>query len=137
MAEKLAAEMNVGDRFETEARSVTSPELDTFCNIAGLKLGAFLNDDVARGMGFNGRVVPGAYGFGLVFALMGERLEGHIHIGTNNLKVLAPLYPDDTVRAEVEILGKKESSKGDRTFVTWGWTLKNQEDATLMQGENT
>lgn len=137
MTSQLAAAMNVGDRFETESRNITGSELDAFCKIAGLKLEVFLKDDVARRMGFKGRVVPGAYMFGLIFALMGDRLQGHVHIGTNQIKVLAPLYPEDTVRAQVEIVEKKESAKGDRTFVTWSWALKNQDGVTLMQGENT
>jgi len=137
MAEKLVAERNVGDKFESGSRIVTGTELDMFCTVAGLRLDAFLNDEAGRALGFKGRVVPGAFAFALVFGLLGELLNGHVHVGTNNMKVLAPLYPYDRVRVEGEVLNKKETSKGDRAFVTWSWAVKNQDDVILVQGENT
>lgn len=137
MAEKLVAERNVGDKFESGSRIITGTELDMFCTVAGLRLDAFLNDEAGRALGFKGRVVPGAFAFALVFGLLGELLNGHVHVGTNNMKVLAPLYPYDRVRVEGEVLNKKETSKGDRAFVTWSWAVKNQDDVILVQGENT
>lgn len=137
MAEKLVAERNVGDKFKSGSRIITGTELDMFCTVAGLRLDAFLNDEAGRALGFKGRVVPGAFAFALVFGLLGELLNGHVHVGTNNMKVLAPLYPYDRVRVEGEVLNKKETSKGDRAFVTWSWAVKNQDDVILVQGENT
>lgn len=137
MAEKLVAERNVGDKFKSGSRIITGTELDMFCTVAGLRLDAFLNDEAGRAVGFKGRVVPGAFAFALVFGLLGELLNGHVHVGTNNMKVLAPLYPYDRVRVEGEVLNKKETSKGDRAFVTWSWAVKNQDDVILVQGENT
>ena len=137
MTRRLMAEREIGERFETASRCITDTELDLFCTIAGLRLDTFLRDDAAEEMGFKGRLVPGAYGFALVFGLLGENLDGHIHVGTDKMKVLAPLYPYDRMRIEVEILDKKESSKGNRTFVTWSWAVKNQDDVVLIQGENT
>ena len=137
MTEKLVAERNVGDKFKSGSRIVTGTELDMFCTVAGLRLDAFLNDEAGRALGFKGRVVPGAFAFALVFGLLGELLNGHVHVGTNNMKVLAPLYPYDRVRVEGEVLDKKEASKGDRAFVTWSWAVKNQDDVILVQGENT
>ena len=137
MAEKLVAEKNIGDEFETGSRIITAAELDMFCTITGNRLDAFLNDETAKALGFRERVVPGSFIFALVFGLLGERLNGHVHVATNNMKVLAPLYPYDRAKVEVKILDKKESSKGDRTFVTWSWAVKNQDDMIIAQGENT
>ena len=137
MAEKLVAERNVGDRFKSGSRIITGTELDMLCTVAGLRLDPFLNDEAGRALGFKGRVVPGAFAFALVFGLLGELLNGHVHVGTNDMKVLAPLYPYDRVRVEGEVVSKKETSKGDRAFVTWSWAVKNQDDVILVQGENT
>jgi acyl dehydratase len=82
-------------------------------------------------------VVPGPFVFAVVFGLLGELLNGHVHVGTDNMKVLAPLYLYDRVRVEGEVLRRKESSKGDRVFVTWLWAVKNQDDVVIAQGENT
>lgn len=137
MSRKAIGDLNVGDKYRGETRIVTGTELDMFCTIAGLRLDAFLNDETAKELGFKGRVVPGSFIFALVFGLLGEQLEGHIHVGTNNMKVLNPLYPYDRVRVEGEIVNKKEASKGDRVFVTWSWAVKNQDDVVISQGENT
>ena len=137
MADTLVAERNVGEKFQTGSRIITAAELDMFCTITGNRLDAFLKDDTAKTMGFRGRVVPGSFIFALVFGLIGDRLNGHVHVATDKMKVLAPLYPYDRARVEVEIIDKKESSKGDRTFVTWAWAVRNQDDAMIAQGENT
>lgn len=137
MGEKLVAERNVGDEFETGSRIITAAELDMFCTITGNRLSPFLQDEAAKALGFKERVVPGSFIFALVFGLLGERLDRHVHVATNKMKVIAPLYTYDSAKAEIKIIDKKESSKGDRSFVTWAWAVKNQDNVTIAQGENT
>ena len=137
MGEKLVAERNVGDEFETGSRIITSAELDMFCTITGNRLDTFLQNEAAKTLGFKERVVPGSFIFALVFGLLGERLNRHVHIATDKMKVLAPLYPYDRAKVGIKIIDKKENSKGDRTFVTWAWAVKNQDNVIIAQGENT
>ena len=137
MSEKLVAERNVGDEFETGSRIITAAELDMFCTITGNRLNPFLYDEAARSLGFKERVVPGSFIFALVFGLLEEQLDRHVHVATNKMEVLAPLYTYDRAKAGIKIINKKESSKGDRAFVTWAWVVKNQDDVTIAQGENT
>ena len=137
MAEELVAKKNVGDKFSSDSRIITGTELDMFCTIAGFRLDSFLDDEAGRALGFKGRVVPGAFVFALVFGMLGELLNGHVHVGTDNMKVLAPLYPYERVRVDGEVVNKKETAKGGRVFVTWAWAIKNQDDAILARGENT
>jgi acyl dehydratase len=137
MSEKVIAERNVGERFESGSRIITGTELDTLCTISGMRLDPFLSDEAAKALGFRARVVPGAFLLALSFGLLGEYLNAHVHVGTNNMKIFSPLYPYDRVRVEVEVLSKKESSEGDRMFVTWSWALKNQDDVMIAKGENT
>jgi len=137
MPKKTLAQGEIGERFEGGSKTITGEELDRFCQTANLGLEVFLKDEAASAMGFKRRVVPGGFLFSLVFGLLGDLLDGHIHVGTEKLKVFVPVHPDDTVKADVEIVDKKISSKGDKVFVTWGWTLRNQDDAVVIQGENT
>jgi acyl dehydratase len=60
-----------------------------------------------------------------------------MHVAADNMKVRAPLHLGDSVKVEGAVLRKKETSKGDRVFVTWSWALKNQDDVTIAQSENT
>ena len=57
MGEKLVAERNVGDEFETGSRIITAAELDMFCTITGNRLSPFLQDEAAKALGFKERVV--------------------------------------------------------------------------------
>jgi 3-hydroxybutyryl-CoA dehydratase len=138
MAEKRLADRDVGDKYiGSETRLVTATELDTFCSITGMRGDAFLNDEAARSLGMKGRVLPGAMSLAIVFTLLGEPLQGAIFTGLNNMRLMAPVYPYDKLRVEAEVLGKKETSKGDRVFVTYTWNLINQDGVTVAQGENT
>ena len=137
MVEELVAKKKVGDKFSSPSRIITGTELDMFCTVAGLRLDPFLDDEASRALGFKGRVVPGAFVFALVFGMLGELLNGHVHVGTDNMKVLAPLYPYERVRVDGEVVNKKETSRGDGVLVTWSWAIKNQDDVILAQGENT
>ena len=137
MAKKTLAKGQIGEKFEGDSKTITGEELDKFCQMANMGLEVFLNDEAAMAMGFKKRVVPGGFLFSLIFGLLGDLLDGHIHVGTEKLKVVSPVHPDDTVKADVEIVDKKISSKGDKVFVTWAWKLRNQDDVVVIQGENT
>jgi len=142
--EKRLTDRDIGEKFVgSHTRLITPTELDMFCSITGMRGDAFLSDEVARSRGMKGRVLPGAMSLAILFSLLEEEFlrgpqgQGAIFTGLNNLKLLAPVYPRDRLRAEAEVLAKKETSKGDRVFVTYLWTLKNQEGVTVAQGENT
>ena len=138
MTEKRLADRDIGEKFiGGETRLITPTELDMFCNITGMRGDAFLSDEAARSLGMKNRVLPGAMSLAILFSLLGEFLGGAIFTGLNNLKLLAPVYPYDKLRAEAEVLNKKETSKGDRVFVTYLWVLKNQDEVAVAQGENT
>jgi len=138
MTEKRLADRDIGEKYVGSAtRLVTATELDMFCDITGMRGDAFLNDEAAKSMGMKSRVLPGAMSLAILFSLLGEFLGPAIFTGLNNMRLLAPVCPYDRLGAEAEVLGKKETSKGDRVFVTYSWVLKNQDDVTVAQGENT
>ena len=138
MAEKRLADRVVGEKYVSdETRLITPTELDMFCNITGMRGSAFLSDEAAKSLGMKSRLLPGAMSVAILFSLLGKFLGGAVFTGMNNLRLLAPVYPYDTLSAETEVIGTKETSKGDRVFVTYAWTLKNQDGVTVAQGENT
>ena len=138
MAEKRLADREVGEKFVgTQSRLITPTELDMFCDITGMRGDAFLNDEAARSLGMKSRVLPGAMSLAILFSVIGDFLQAAIFTGLNNMRLLAPVFPYDKLRAETEVLARKVTSKGDRVFVTYSWTLKNQDEVTVAQGENT
>jgi len=138
MAEKRLADRVVGEKYVSdETRLITPTELDIFCNITGMRGAAFLSDEAAKAFGMKSRLLPGAMSLAILFSLLGKFLGSAIFTGLNNLRLLSPVYPYDTLSAEAEVIGRKETSKGDRVLVTYLWTLKNQDGVTVAQGENT
>lgn len=137
MSKGTLAEGTIGDKFDCGSRIITGTELDLFCTLGGLRLDPFLIDDAAKALGFRGRLVPGPFLFTIVFGLAGDLLKDHVHVGTNQLKVLGPAFPNDRIGLEIEIVDKKVSSKGDKVFTTWKFTLRNQDGAVIFEGENT
>jgi acyl dehydratase len=136
MAQRMA-DGKVGDQFIGGSRVITRTELDLFCTICGLRLDPFLIDESAREMGFKGSVVPGPMQFSMVFGLLGDLIGGLVHVGTEKLKVLSPIYVNERVHVETEIVEKKAASDGRRRFVTWSWALKKEDGSVCIQGVNT
>jgi len=136
--EKRLADREIGERYSCPGRRlITATDLDMFCNVTGMRGDVFLSDEAAQAFGMKARVLPGAMSLAIVFSLLGEFLQAAIFTGLSNLRLMAPVHPGDRLTAEAEVLGKKETSKGDRVFVTYSWVLKNQDDAAVAQGENT
>lgn len=135
----------VGYKFATGTRFITTTDLDTYCNVTGMREDIFLDDETARVVGAKigqvpkGRIVPGAFQLAIVFALLGGTglIEEGVYLGTNNMKFNAMVYPHDRLRVDGELLNRKVTSKGDRVIVAYSWFLKNQHDVTVAQGENT
>ncbi|MEM9371658.1 MAG: MaoC family dehydratase, partial [Pseudomonadota bacterium] len=63
-----------------------------------------LDEDYAQETMFGGRIAHGMLTASLISAVIGEQLPGHgtIYLG-QSLKFLAPVFPGNTVRAEVSV----------------------------------
>lgn len=128
----------VGFKYTTDSRLVTPAELATFYEIPGIKEDMFVSDEKGRALGFEGKIVPAAFIIGLAFSLIGEKglAEGGIFLEMN-AKFTTPVYPNDTLKVEGELLSKRETSKGDRVVAKYSWNVKNQDDVVVVHGENT
>ena len=127
----------VGFKYTTRAKVVTTAELAAFYEIPGIKEDMFVLDEKGKAMGFKGKIVPAAFIILMAFSLMGEKglTEGGIFLETN-AKFTAPVYPEDTLRLDGELLSKRVTSKGDRVVVKYSWNVKNQDDVVVAHGEN-
>ena len=107
MAKGTLAAANIGDTFDCGSRIITGTELDMFCTIGGLRLDPFLIDAAAQAMGVKGRIVPGPFLITVVFGQAGDLLKGHLHVATDKVKVLSPVFPNDRIGVEIEILDNR------------------------------
>lgn len=85
-------------------KQVTDRDIEMFAEISSDYNPVHLDDAYANDTVFEGRIAHGMLTAGLISAVIGEQLPGHgsIYLG-QNLKFLAPVRPNDTVRAEVTV----------------------------------
>jgi acyl dehydratase len=91
---------------------------------------------VARESIFKARPAPGAFTFALSEGLVIQT--GLIH-GTGmsylggEIRVVAPVVVDDTIRVAVTIAEKRETKKPDRGVVTYQHTVTNQRGEVVLE----
>jgi 3-hydroxybutyryl-CoA dehydratase len=86
-------------------KQVTDRDIELFAEVSTDRNPVHLDDDYAHDTIFGGRIAHGMLTAGLISAVIGEQLPGHgtVYLG-QSLKFLAPVRPDDTVLAEVEVM---------------------------------
>ncbi len=57
--------------------------------------------------------------------------------GTEHMKWAGPVRPGDTIHVEVEVLDRRESSRGDRGYLTFLWKTRNQRDEVVLELKST
>ena len=138
--------MKVGDKYVTSSRIVTRTEIENFCAATGMKLPIFASDEWVKAspehqaLGVKGSVAPGQFAMAIFLGnLITDGLLGDVivQLGTDKVKYLAPVYPYDTLRTEIEITGNRVSKSGTQVIVDYKWAVKNQNDVIVEQGENT
>lgn len=116
------------------SRTVTETDVVLFAGITGDANPVHLDDVAARRSRFGGRIAHGMLTAGLVSAVLGTRLPGPgaIYVA-QTLRFTRPVRIGDTVTARVEVL----DLDADRRRVRLATTCRNQDDATVLEGEAT
>ncbi len=85
-------------------KTITDYDIRMFAEVSTDHNPVHLDEDYAQDTMFQGRIAHGMLTAALISAVIGEQLPGHgtIYLG-QNLKFLAPVRPNDTVRAEVRV----------------------------------
>ncbi len=129
----------VGATYRTLGRTVSETDIVNFVNLGGFTEPLFMDMEfVARESIFKRRAAPGALTFALSEGLIMQT--GLIH-GTGmawlggEIRVVAPVLEGDTIRVEVEIVDKRETSKPDRGIVTYRHRVLNQRDETVLEAK--
>ena len=127
----------VGARYQTRARTVCEADITSFVNLCGFTEPLFYDMEyVARESIFKARPAPGAFTFALSEGLVIQT--GLIH-GTGmsylggEIRVVAPVVVDDTIRVAVTIAEKRETKKPDRGIVTYQHTVTNQRGEVVLE----
>lgn len=133
-------EFSIGDRYESQGRTVTEADVVTFAGLSGDFNPLHTDAEFARSTPFGERIAHGmlvaamATGManwtgifeGTTLALMEQRIryKGAVKFG-------------DTVRLQLEVVEKRETSKPDRGVVRFAARVLNQQDDMVIDGEWT
>lgn len=129
-----------GQQFDTYGRTVTEADIVQFTGMAGLRLPVFIDDEWCRAnTSYGGRIAPGLMTAAFAVGMMEDVL------GANTLAALAldafrfhvPVRPGDTLRATVEITGKRDTSDGKRGILSLAVQVQNQREQQVMEFAGT
>jgi 2-methylfumaryl-CoA hydratase len=116
-------------------RTITAGDVALYIALTGDRNPLYCADTFAQSLGFERAPVANMLVFHIVFGrTVGEiSLNSPGNLGYADLRFVRPVFTGDTLRAETETLGWRETSKGD-TGVVWVKTVGfNQRDEVVLQ----
>lgn len=127
---KYYEDIHVGDKVVTPGKTLTDAIVTIMVALAGYTEPFFHDEEFAKQTPFKGRIMPGLLVV-LVAGGLAEQAgfwEGATIglVGVENIKFPMAARPGDTIRVEMEIINKKETSKPDRGLVWDRKTCRTQ-----------
>lgn len=133
-------DFEVGAAYRSYARTVTEADLVTFTSFAGLRLPVFVDDEYARTQSpHGGRIAPGFLTASLTAGMIESVLGPDVLAGLSldNFQFHAPVRPGDTLRAEIAVDEKRETSSGDRGILKLAIRVLNQKGEIPLEYSST
>ncbi len=139
MTEKVSyATLASGRRFVGPGRTLTETDHGLFMMLVGDWHPIHADEVYAKTTPFGRRLMHGSLGVALALGMQASLTEFEEPIvgalGLDAWKFNAPLFIGDTVHVEVEILGKRPTSRGDRGIVQRHIRLVNQSGTVVQDG---
>ena len=129
-----------GQHFQTGSRSISQDEIIEFAGQWDRQF-FHLDAEAARSSIFGGLIASGFHTLLVTFDLVVEAAiwteSSQGSPGFERLRWLKPVRPGDTLTVEVEVVETKPSRKGDRGYVVWDHTTRNQHGETVMTFRST
>ncbi len=124
-------DISVGDR-ATRSLTLTAKHVAQFAEISGDHNPLHFDEDFAAATPFGRLVVQGGLTTGLLHALVAMDMPGPGTVFMNQeWKFTAPVFIDDTITAEAEVLSKHDT----KPVTTLGITVRRQDGETVLEGE--
>src|SRR5262245_23163667 len=141
MSERM---LEVGTKITTQRRTITDGDFSAMVNLSWESAPIHTDDEYAKGTIFGRRILGGPCTIPFVAGLSGHAWHGLWEksgmrilalVGMNNVAFKAPLFANDTIWVELEIVGKRPTSKPKRSIVTVKDTLLKQGGEIIIQME--
>lgn len=125
--------IHVGDRASLTKR-FTVEDIEAFAQVSMDDQGLHTDPEFSRRGLFRRPVVHGVLVGSLISSVMGTRLPGEgTVLQSEDIRFLQPVYPGDTVTAEVVVTGIEEHDK--YYIATLEGVCRNQDDITVVEAD--
>ena len=125
------ATLNPGDK-ASRIQKISDEMIRSFADLTGDTNPVHLDDAYAARTRFGRRIAHGIIAAGLISATLANDLPGPgtVYL-SQTLQFKAPVYPDDTITATVEV----KNVRPDKPIITLSTVCKNQNDMIVLEGE--
>lgn len=140
MQGKFFEELEIGDQFTSQRRTMTETDVVIYTCLTGLLNPLFTDEEFAKEKGFGTRVVPGPLTMGIIIGMTDYLCYGTITavLGIDKARFTAPVKIGDSIWSKTSIINKRESaSRPDRGVVTIHHDVCNQRDELVCSFERT
>ena len=131
-------EWDVGAEFVSSARTITEADIVNFAGISGDYNPLHIDEEFCKNTQFGTRIAHGPLIYSIAAGLL---FQLHLYddtliafLGFDSLKFTKPVKIGDTVRARIEVLEKRETSKPDRGIMKRLLQVINQRDDVVQEG---
>ena len=127
-------ELQIGDSFATQKRTITETDLVTFCNLNWFTEDLFVDLSNREVLAISGRVVPGALVYSFAEGLIVPSIQntGLAFLETS-MSVKGPTFVGDTLHVEVEVIELKSTSKAERGLIRTRNRVFNQKGIVTLE----
>ena len=124
-------DISVGDR-ATRSLTLTADHVEQFAQLSGDRNPLHFDEEFSAATPFGRLVVQGGLTTGLLHALVAMDLPGPGTVFmSQEWKFTAPVFIDDTITAEAEVLKVHDT----KPVTTLGITVRRQDNETVLEGE--
>lgn len=128
-------EFEMGAKYDGQPRTVTEADVVTFAGLSGDFNPLHTDAETAKSSPFGERIAHGMLTVAMAtgMANMTGLMEGTtLALMEQNIKYVAPVMFGDTVRLQMEVIEKRETSKPDRGIVKLAARVFNQRDELVV-----
>ena len=138
--ERHYEDMQVGEEYESPARTITETDIVNFSAISGDWSPVHSDEEACKKSPYGTRIAHGLLGLaiseGLKFRIPEFANARYMASLYWNYKFTAPILMGDTIRVRVKIQSKRETKKPDRGIVVEYVTMLNQRGEIVQEGEH-
>jgi len=139
MARKKFRDMAVGDTFTSPAKTITESAITLCVGLAGMTASFFNDKSAAEDSALGWQAAPGRMTLMMMGGLEEQTeifAEPAVLSGFNDVRFRLPVRAGDTIRIEMQIIEKRNTSKPGRGLVVHKSTCRNQNGEVVMEVDN-